>query len=110
MRHCQPLPDLVTSPTTSEELSVCCTPTNPHLVTSFRAALAELFAYASANEDAVREIIQDYASLSPELAASVGLSQWLPEINRSGLETLAAAAVSYGVLSGEPDYDGFIAE
>ena len=84
--------------------------TNPALVTSFRVALAESFAYASANEDAVREIIQDYASLSPELAASVGLSQWLPEINRSGLETLAAAAVSYGVLSGEPDYDGFIAE
>jgi NitT/TauT family transport system substrate-binding protein len=84
--------------------------TNPELVASFRAALAESFAYASANEDAVREIIQDYASLSPELAASVGLSQWLPEINRAGLETLAAAAVSYGVLSDSPDYDGFIAE
>lgn len=84
--------------------------TNPELVTSFRAALSESFAYASAHEDAVREIIQDYASLSPELASTVGLSQWIPEINRTGLETLAAAAITYGVLKEEPDYDGFIAE
>jgi NitT/TauT family transport system substrate-binding protein len=84
--------------------------TNPELVKNFRAALLESFAYASANEDAVREIIQDYASLSPELAATVALSQWIPEINRTGLETLAAAAIRYGVLSEEPNYTGFIAE
>jgi NitT/TauT family transport system substrate-binding protein len=83
---------------------------DPELVSDFRAALSESFAYATGNEDAVREIIQDYAGLSPELAAEVGLSQWLPEINRDGLETLAGAAEKYGVLSGEPDYDGFIAE
>ncbi|WP_161498910.1 ABC transporter substrate-binding protein [Cryobacterium aureum] len=84
--------------------------TNPELVASFREALSESFAFASAHEDAVRAIIQDYASLSPDLAATVGLSQWIPEINRAGLETLAAAAISYGVLGDEPDYDGFIAK
>lgn len=83
---------------------------DPDLVADFRAALSESFAYASANEDAVREIIQDYAKLSPELASTVGLSQWIPEINRKGLETLAAAALRYGVLSSAPDYDSFIAE
>lgn len=83
---------------------------NPELVERFRSALAESFQYASENESSVREIIQDYAGLSPELAAEVELSQWIPEINREGLEELAGSALKYGVLTKEPDYKGFIAE
>jgi NitT/TauT family transport system substrate-binding protein len=83
---------------------------NPKLVERFREALHESFQYASEHEDAVREIVQDYASLSPELAAEVGLSQWLPEVNREGLETLGEAAMKHDVLEEKPDYESFLGE
>jgi hypothetical protein len=36
------------------------------------------------------------------------MSQFLPEINREGLEALAGAALSYGTITAEPDYDAFL--
>lgn len=76
----------------------------------FRAALTESFAYANANEDAFREIIQDYAKLTPELAKKVVMSKWNEKVNQEALTTLAAAAQEFGVISQAPDISGLLAE
>ncbi|APF40419.1 ABC transporter substrate-binding protein [Neomicrococcus aestuarii] len=76
----------------------------------FRAALTESFAYANANEDAFREIIQDYAKLTPELAEKVVMSKWNEKVNQEALTTLAAAAQEFGVISQAPDISGLLAE
>ncbi|GAA4371550.1 ABC transporter substrate-binding protein [Paeniglutamicibacter cryotolerans] len=80
---------------------------NPELVKRYNAAVEKSFDYATKNPDAVRTIIQDYAGLSPDIAAKVELSQWPMAPNEVGLQKLADAAQKYGVLSQAPDFDGF---
>jgi NitT/TauT family transport system substrate-binding protein len=83
---------------------------NPELVERFRRALEKSFQFAAENDDEVRSIIQDYAKITPELAETVVMSRWYPEINREGLQKLGSAAVTYGVLKNNPDYDALIAD
>ncbi|HXF03369.1 MAG TPA: ABC transporter substrate-binding protein [Arthrobacter sp.] len=83
---------------------------NPELVERFRRALEKSFQFAAENDDEVRSVIQDYAKITPELAETVVMSRWYPEINREGLQKLGSAAVTYGVLKNDPDYDALIAD
>lgn len=83
---------------------------DPELVERFRRALEKSFQFASENDDEVRTIIQDYAKITPELAETVVMSRWYPEVNRDGLQKLGSAALKYGVLENEPDYDALIAD
>ncbi|MET1156167.1 ABC transporter substrate-binding protein [Arthrobacter sp.] len=83
---------------------------NPELVERFRRALEKSFQFAAENDDEVRSVIQDYAKITPELAETVVMSRWYPEINREGLQKLGSAAVKYGVLKNDPDYDALIAD
>ncbi|QTG79736.1 ABC transporter substrate-binding protein [Arthrobacter crystallopoietes] len=83
---------------------------DPELVERFQRALDKSFTFAMENEDEVRTIIQDYAKITPELAETVEMSKWYPEINMDGLRALGTAAQKYGVLENEPDYDALIAK
>jgi NitT/TauT family transport system substrate-binding protein len=83
---------------------------NPELVERFRRALDKSFQFAAENDDEVRSVIQDYAKITPELAETVVMSRWYPEINREGLQKLGSAALKYGVLKNDPDYDALIAD
>ncbi|WP_169303879.1 ABC transporter substrate-binding protein [Arthrobacter sp. CAU 1506] len=83
---------------------------NPELVERFQRALEKSFQFAAENDDEVRTVIQDYAKITPELAETVVMSRWYPEINREGLEKLGSAAVKYGVLKNNPDYEALIAD
>ncbi|MGM0929708.1 MAG: ABC transporter substrate-binding protein [Actinomycetota bacterium] len=83
---------------------------DPELVERFRRALEKSFQFAAENDDEVRSVIQDYAKITPELAETVVMSRWYPEINREGLQKLGSAAVKYGVLKNDPDYDALIAD
>lgn len=80
------------------------------VIAKFRAALDESFDYANANEAAFREIIQDYAKVTPELAKKVVMSKWNKKINQDALQTLGAAAKEFGVISNEPNISGLLAE
>ncbi|WP_271395317.1 ABC transporter substrate-binding protein [Neomicrococcus lactis] len=80
------------------------------VITKFRAALDESFDYANANEAAFREIIQDYAKVTPELAKKVVMSKWNKKVNQDALNTLGAAAKEFGVISNEPNIAGLLAE
>lgn len=83
---------------------------NPELVDGFRTALDKSFDYATAHEDQVRAVIQDYAKVTPELAGDVEMTSWRADINMDGLKRLGTAARKYGVLENEPDYTGLIAD
>lgn len=78
---------------------------DPDLVERFSAAMAESLAYADANPDAVRAIIQEYTELPAELAEAVTLPTWPAEINRASSERLAQLAIQDGLLEQEPDFD-----
>jgi NitT/TauT family transport system substrate-binding protein len=81
---------------------------DPDLVDSFVAALHESFELAMSDEEATRQAVIDFTDMDPDVAAEIAMSQFLPEINREGLEALAGAALSYGTITAEPDYDAFL--
>ncbi|SJM62069.1 ABC-type nitrate/sulfonate/bicarbonate transport systems periplasmic components-like protein [Actinomycetales bacterium JB111] len=81
---------------------------DPDLVESFVAALHESFELAMSDEEATRQAVIDFTDMDPDVAAEIAMSQFLPEINREGLEALAGAALNYGTISAEPDYDTFL--
>ncbi|EMY32729.1 putative ABC transporter substrate-binding protein [Arthrobacter crystallopoietes BAB-32] len=83
---------------------------DPELVERFQRALAKSFEFAVNNDDEVRTIIQDYAKITPELAETVEMSKWYPEVNMDALQKLGAAAKKYGVIEKDPDYDALIAD
>lgn len=78
---------------------------DPDLVERFSAAMAESLAYADANPDAARAIIQEYTELPAELAEAVTLPKWPAEINRASSEQLAQLAIQDGLLEQEPDFE-----
>ncbi|MFJ5700095.1 ABC transporter substrate-binding protein [Arthrobacter sp. NPDC093139] len=83
---------------------------NPELVERFRRALHKSFEFASANEDKVRAIIQDYAKVTPELAEALVMSKWNKDVNTDALKKLGTAAKEYEVLKKDPDYEAMIAK
>ncbi|MGC5617603.1 ABC transporter substrate-binding protein [Georgenia sp. Z1491] len=80
---------------------------DPDLVERFVAAMHEAFELAMEDEDATRDAIVEFTGMDPDVAAEIAMPQFLPEINRDGVEALAEAAVSYGAMSDTPDWDAF---
>lgn len=81
------------------------------LVSRFSAALQESLAFSSDNPDAIREIIPTYTEISPELAESMLIPEWVPpstgewdpETAEAQMTMLADLAVKHGVLTEVPD-------
>ncbi|MCR2814010.1 ABC transporter substrate-binding protein [Microbacterium sp. zg.Y1090] len=80
------------------------------LVSRFTAAVHESFALAMEDEAATRAALVDFNELDEATAKTIAMPTWHPEINRDGLEALAAAAKTYGVLREDPDYTSFLGE
>lgn len=76
---------------------------NPDLVERFTDAINESLEYAASHEDEVRDIIQTYTKIPPEVAAKVTLPRWTAEVELESVEALAEASVRYGFISGKPD-------
>jgi NitT/TauT family transport system substrate-binding protein len=80
------------------------------LVTGFSAAMKETLTWAKdpANETKLRQAIKDNLELPEAVADSVRLPEFGWELDRAGLEQLAALAQKYGVLDRQPDFDRLI--
>ncbi|GAA3923938.1 ABC transporter substrate-binding protein [Actinoplanes auranticolor] len=80
------------------------------LVTDFSTAMKETLAWARdpANEGSLRQAIKDNLELPDAVADSVRLPAFGWELDRAGLEQLAALARKYGVLERQPDFDRLI--
>lgn len=81
---------------------------DPDLFARLQEAIREANAYAAANSDEMRPLIPAFTGLDPALADEINLSNYEPDLTAEDLRPLADAAVRYGVLQAEPDYDAVI--
>lgn len=81
---------------------------DPDLVQRFTEAMEASLAYADSNPEQVREIIPEYTSIPPEVAAEMILPTWPPNINRASTEQLAQLALDDGLLTEPADLDALL--
>lgn len=83
---------------------------NADLVEAVRSALAEAFAWAAENDDAVRQALVDELELPEEAAANLPLPEFTTELDTEVLQALADLGVERGYFDAAPDLDALIAE
>ena len=81
---------------------------DPKLVESYAAAMAEALDWAAANRDAVNAAIAENLGIPLAAAESLTISSFTPKLDVSKVEDLAQVAVDYGVLPALPDFDVMI--
>lgn len=82
---------------------------NPEAVNRYIAALEESLEWIEANNDAAREILQEYAGLSAEVAANTQLPNYSLETRLDDLTVWYNAMVDVGEYSGdEPDLPSLV--
>lgn len=82
----------------------------PELVAAMRAALADAFAWAEANDAEMRQSLVDNMSLPADAAAHLPLPHFTATIDRTTLQALADLAVKYGYFKKAPDLNTIIVE
>ena len=70
--------------------------------------MSKALEFAQKNPDAVRDIIGTYTSSDADTLAKIVLPSWPVQINEAAQKKLAAAAVTYGSLPAEPDWDALL--
>jgi NitT/TauT family transport system substrate-binding protein len=80
---------------------------NPELAEAFHRALQRSIE-ASADEEAMRQVIVDETEIEPDVVEDMALDHWVGEIDRAKIEELGRLAVQHGALEAEPDLDGLI--
>ncbi|RIV39167.1 ABC transporter substrate-binding protein [Micromonospora radicis] len=80
----------------------------PEVVTAFRAAIREAFAYARDHEDEVRAKIPTFTQITPDVAGKITITGWRDEVSRQAAEKLAGYAQRDGLISTTPDLDELI--
>lgn len=73
------------------------------LVNRFTRAMNASLAYAQAHPAQVRQILPSYIKISPQVAATVALPEWMTGLQEGLLGTTASLAKRYGYISTAPD-------
>ena len=82
---------------------------DPELFERLQAAINESNAYATAHPDETRAMTLNVApNTDPDLLKVMLLNNWPDSLNPEDLQYLAKAAVKYGLLKEEPDYDTIV--
>lgn len=82
---------------------------NGDLFRRLREAIAESSVYATEHPDETRQMTLKVApTIDPELLKTMLLNNWPAELEPEALNYLAKAAVKYGVLKKEPDYNALV--
>ncbi|MFW3169639.1 ABC transporter substrate-binding protein [Geodermatophilus sp. CPCC 206100] len=74
---------------------------NPDVVRRFADAMRAAHAYAQANPDAVREVLGEYTSIPPAVAAQLTLPDFQPAINRDSVARLLELGEQDGIIEGD---------
>jgi NitT/TauT family transport system substrate-binding protein len=80
---------------------------NPDLADAFHRALVRSIE-ASSDEEAMGEAILANTDTTPELLDEIALDDWAAEVDRDKVTALAALAIKYEALEGEPNLDELI--
>ncbi len=83
---------------------------DPELVEDYAAAMAESLEFTNENEDVARAAIEKHLELPKEVADSVTLPVFDPELDLEQIGELADLAVEYGVLDERPDIEGIFTQ
>lgn len=81
---------------------------DPDLYVGLREAIDEANAYATENPEDLRAMVPEVTTMDPDILERIILNRFQAELTTESLRPLAAAAVKYGVLDDEPDYEGLI--
>jgi NitT/TauT family transport system substrate-binding protein len=82
---------------------------NPELYKRLQEALAQSAEYAMANPAETREaILTIVPTMDPKLLETMLLNNWPSDFDPQSLQYIAKAAVKYGMLDEEPDYDDIL--
>jgi len=78
---------------------------NPEVVAGFQRAMDRSNEFATENPDRVREVIVENLEIDPELVDLTNLAVYAPGLDEQSVKDIAAAAVTHGMISAEPDYE-----
>lgn len=76
---------------------------HPEVVRAFGGAIVEAQEFAQGNPDRMRQTVTDYTEISPQVAATMGLPSWSPDLQRATLQSEAEFLVKYGYLKEAPE-------
>ncbi|WP_125098617.1 ABC transporter substrate-binding protein [Leucobacter chromiireducens] len=83
---------------------------DPELVKSYAAAMAEALEFTNENEDVTRAAIETHLDIPKEVAAGLTLPNYDAELDLEQIGELADLAVKYGVLDKRPDIDAIFTQ
>ncbi len=81
---------------------------NPEVVDRFVEAMNESLEYAQSNPDEVRDVLQDYTEIPPEVANEITLPVWRADLNVPTIERLSELSLKYGLIEEQPDLEELI--
>jgi NitT/TauT family transport system substrate-binding protein len=81
---------------------------HPDLVKRFTEAMKESLAYADSHSEEVRAILSSYTQIKSDVAASLTLPRFPPEINRDSVKVLSDLAEQDGLLTKAPDLNDLL--
>jgi len=81
---------------------------DPELFENLREAIEASNEYASTHLDEVRNKVPDVTPMDADVLAAINMNGYEAKLTPEGLKPLAAAAVRYGLLKAEPDYQKII--
>ncbi len=74
----------------------------PAMVKKFQTAMNKSLLYAQTHGPEVRAIVATYTKIPKEVLDKIVLPVWRAEVSREAMQTLGAAALKYGAISGPP--------
>jgi NitT/TauT family transport system substrate-binding protein len=83
---------------------------NPDVVAAFQAAVADLSAQISADEEAFRAALPELANLEPALVEELRLPAYKPHVDEESLQFTSDQMVEYGLIPEPIDLESLLAE
>jgi NitT/TauT family transport system substrate-binding protein len=81
---------------------------NPEVVEAFVRAMNRSLEYTSENPDDIRSAVLEYTQIPPEVAETMNLPEFAPEIDMQDLELTSELMVKYGVIEEMPDLEALV--
>jgi NitT/TauT family transport system substrate-binding protein len=76
---------------------------NPDMVKRFAAAMNRSLTYASEHPDEARAVLTTYTKINQEMAATLTLPRWSPELSRASTDAIADMMVQDKLVAAKPD-------
>jgi NitT/TauT family transport system substrate-binding protein len=76
---------------------------NKDVVKRFQAGIDKSLDYSNSHPDTVRQVVQGYAKVKPDIAQTMVLPSWSHDLNKPSIDQLAGLMQKFGLVSKKPD-------